>query len=308
MIVQGKIIPDFMIVGAAKSGSTAIYNYLKQSQNVFLPTIKEPHFFSLSHKKNIFGYDNLPERLKENSEYCYQFSRADKDQIIGEGSQSYLYCYEDTIAHIKQLYGNSYKKLKIIIILRNPIERAWSQYWHFKKNNNESLSFLQAIDSEVIKKRLTNNWNVFYDYIGFGMYLKQIKVYKENFNNVNIYLYDDFKSSNKEILKDISNFLDIPANFFDDSLKIHNISGKHKSNIYGFFWKLNLATSHFQSIKRIFPDSFRKNVSNALMNKALERQKMALKEREVLIEIYRGQIESLAEFLDNDKILQWLKN
>ncbi len=306
MIVENKKLPDFLIVGAAKSGSTAIYNYLKDSHDVYLPSIKEPHFFSLFEKNKIKGFDNLPERIKTIDNYYRLFVKAQSHQLIGEASQSYLYNHKATIKAIKKTYGSEYSKVKIIIILRNPIERAWSQYWHFRKNNNESLDFSQAIKSETIKVRLDDNWNIFYDYVGFGMYIDQIKAFKSNFMNVKIYLYDDFKASNYDVLNNISEFLNISSKFYNNSNKIQNISGKRKSNIYGFLWRLNLLTSQFQTIKGLFPKSFRQKARNALMNKSLERQHITTENFDVLKDIYQDEIIELSKFLNNKEILKWL--
>jgi len=142
---KGNRLPDFFIVGAARSGTTALYSLLKKNPRVFMPQEKEPMFFICW---------NQPEFLKligENKgakasftinkleDYKKTFEKARENQVIGEGSTWYLYAHETVILNIKKLYGKKSDLIKIIILLRDPAQRAWSHYLKKIRETNFSL-------------------------------------------------------------------------------------------------------------------------------------------------------------------------
>lgn len=299
-------VPDFLIVGAAKSGTTSIYYYLSENPNVFFPKVKEPHFFSFYNNPPSYNSpEKLPTTIASLEKYQSLFKNSE-DKIIGEASQSYLYCYEDVIKNIKEIYGPAYKKIKILIVLRNPVDRAWSQYWHFRKNFNEPLSFEETISDEVLLQRKKDNWNVFYDYLGFGNYTKQVKAYQDTFNEVMVLPYDDLKNTPEIFMKKVTDFLDIIA-LGEISKKKFNISGAPKKNFYGFLWKVNSKNKLLKPLKIMLPYRFRKKLSNAVLEKSLERQVMPDEVRNKLSKIYEKEIESLYKLLDNETVLNWNK-
>ncbi len=307
---KGELVqmPDFIIVGAAKSGTTSLYEYLKSNKQIFFPNIKESHFFSFfNNNPNFISPENLPTVVSSIKKYSGLFDKAKKEQLLGDASQSYLYKHDTVINSIQEIYGEKARSIKIIIILRNPIERAWSQYWHFKKNFNEPLDFLAAANKDTINKRLQNNWNIFYDYIGFGMYSNQIKSFEANFDNVKVILYDDLKKSSEGVLNIICDFLGISfLNNFPEKRNF-NPSGKPKMNLYGFLWKVNVSKKQIRPLKMILPSGLRKSLKNKLMEKALEKKFMDDNEENYLHSIYKEEIKLLFEHTKREEIKKWLK-
>ena len=117
-------LPDCLIVGAAKSGTTALYKFLEEYDEVFCPNLKEPWFFS--HMNESFKYvhpitkEDLSRQLVTNiNEYCSLFNEAKDNQLILEASTSYLYTSDKVISNMKEIYGDKSKDVKIIAILRN---------------------------------------------------------------------------------------------------------------------------------------------------------------------------------------------
>ena len=296
-----------MIVGAAKSGTTSLYEYLKWNEQTFLPNVKEPHFFSFfNNKPNFISPESLPTVVSSINKYSKLFDKAKKNQLLGDASQSYLYKHNTVINAVKEIYGEKSRSIKIIIILRNPIERAWSQYWHFKKNFNEPLDFLEAINQDTIDKRLKENWNIFYDYLGFGMYTDQIKSFESNFDNVKIILFDDLKMSSENVLAQVCEFLELNLIHSVNKKKNFNPSGKPKNNLYGLLWKINVSKNIFTPFKAVLPMGLRKKIKNLLMEKALEKKFMSEKEREYLNSIYRDEIKHLYKHINREEIKQWV--
>ncbi|MFW6230136.1 MAG: sulfotransferase domain-containing protein, partial [Halanaerobium sp.] len=126
-------LPDFLIVGAAKSGTTSLYHYLKAHPSIYMPDIKEPCFFSSysvpyeTFKKNIYPA-NEKNRVRELDRYKKIFATSEQYKSCGEASTHYLFQFEVSINNIKKIYNEQYKQLKIIIILRNPIKAAYSNF------------------------------------------------------------------------------------------------------------------------------------------------------------------------------------
>src|ERR1700753_3266246 len=136
------ILPNFLIVGAAKSGTTSLFHYLKQHPDIFLPEFKEPHFFVSALVKNkVYSW------IEEKQEYENLFAGASAYHKRGEASVTYLYYYKIAIPNILSLLGRS---TKIIVILRNPVERALSAYNYTYKNNpsENNPSFEKALEFE----------------------------------------------------------------------------------------------------------------------------------------------------------------
>ncbi len=300
-------LPDFLLVGAAKSGTTSLYNYLNKNEKIFLSKEKEPHFFSFYNTPpNFNSPETLPTTITDIHTYTNLFKSAKQNQILGEASQSYLFLYKKVISNIKKIYGDKHKEIKIIIILRNPIERAWSQYWHFKKNFNEDLDFQTAISPTTLRQREKDNWNIFYNYIDFGFYTHQIKAYLESFNNVKIFLYEDLKNNPNELMKELSHFLKIDYNFIETNRK-YNPSGEPKNNLYGKMWKLNAGSNHLKKLKKIIPLKLRKTISNHILENALTKKEMDSQTKNQLTKLYHDEINQLYHLLKRNEIKQWLK-
>lgn len=216
-------LPDFLIVGAARSGTSSLFYYLRQHPNIFMPSLKEPQFFSFM-DYTLYSPKNVPQIMAVTNltEYGNLFDDAKQGQVVGEASTSYLYIHEKTIKNIKDVYGPKYKNLKIIIILRNPTERTWSHYVRNVMDNRQDL-LEKGIKSEVIEKELFGH-----DYIiEFGMYYEQVKSYIEEFPNVKIWLLEDLSKRTKTVIEETFLFLGVDESFKPDIVRM-NVSGKVK--------------------------------------------------------------------------------
>lgn len=208
-------LPDFLIVGAARSGTTSLYHYLKQHPQIFMSENKEPRFFAYENNPEFF-YPETP--VKTFDEYTRLFEPAGKDQAAGESSVAYLYFYKKTIRNIKR-HVPAWQNLKIIIMLRDPTERAFS---HF------ALGRLLGVESEELTDLgfMRSEGKEFY--IKVGMYYEKVKAYMENFDYVEVYLYDDLKADALRVVKDIFLFIGVDYSFQPDVSTRHNPTKKPK--------------------------------------------------------------------------------
>ncbi|WP_341223577.1 sulfotransferase [Loktanella salsilacus] len=164
--------PDFFIVGAAKAGTTAVWHWLRQHENVFLPDVKEPGYFAfnnVSARPEKGPYDPAyVARITTDSKSYSSLYRAAGSRLKGDASPFYL-------SHPPAAYAIARVRpdARIIVILRNPVERAFSQYLHHVRDGLEpSRSFEAALDAEP--HRLANRWSAAYGYVANGHYPVQI--------------------------------------------------------------------------------------------------------------------------------------
>jgi len=197
------IIPNFMIIGFPKAGTTSLHEYLSQHPKIFGSWIKETHFFSYGYEKGINFY--------------YKFFNSNKrnDSIYFESSPEYIF-YPDAIKRIKKINPN----MKLIICLRNPIDLLFSSYNQMKNLGLETDTFENVLlkedyKLELHKKRLENNIYTLYKrpiylpYLYIAEYVIYIKKLLEIFELKNLFFVDsrDLKSNTQKIVNEIFEFL-----------------------------------------------------------------------------------------------------
>jgi hypothetical protein len=267
--------------------------------------VKEPKFFSyISGHRNFNGPgDSEGERdtIKTFEEYKRLFLNSDGSKILGECSVDNLYYYESVIPKIIEYLGED---VKIFIILRNPIDRAYSSYIYHLRDARENLAFEDALNDE--EKRIKDNWEFMWHYKLVGLYFNQVNAYLENFKNTKIFLYEDLKENSENLIKVFYKFLDIDSEFVPDDLNIkYNKSGipKYRS-LYNFLNKPNFFKLF---LKNFFPKNFRIKLKNKFINKLLINPNPINKAtKRFLIDFYKEDILKLQNLIDRD-LSNWLK-
>lgn len=298
-------LPNFLIVGAAKAGTTSLYYYLKEHPEIFLPERKELRFFSdMPGNFKGPGDENVNRTIiKSIKEYKKFYENVRNEKAIGDISPEYLYYFNKSIKNIKNILGDP----KIIIILRNPIDRAFSHYLYFVRDGREIFSFEEALKSEEMRKKLNWEWSWFYKDVGF--YYKQVKAYMENFSNIKVYLYDDLKKDTLGLVQDIYRFLEVDDFFVPKSVTTKfNVSGIPKNKIFhSFLTKPNILKGAIKPfIKVLISKDTRRKLQNWLLQKNLEKPQMKPETREYLKKIYRKDILRLQDLIKRD-LSHWLR-
>jgi hypothetical protein len=211
-------LPDFLIVGANKGGTTSLYHYLKQHPRIYMPMAKEPNFF-------LFG-DSPPEKINRRFAVFWQwknyldlFKDAADGQVIGEASTPYLTHYEKVIPAIKKFVPH-WRDVKIIMVLRNPAERAYSNYLMFRNWGLEKRTAGEALDPDRARNE---------GYLKAGFYYPQVKAYIDNFRHVRVYLLEDLRKDPQGAVKDLFRFLGVDPTFTPDTSTKYNPSGEPRS-------------------------------------------------------------------------------
>lgn len=230
--LKNKCRPNFLVVGAPKAGTSSLYYYLKEHPEVYLPKQKELHFFTYNQlKENTKGPGDklaLSSVIKLKDDYESLYKNSKNETSLGDISPSYLYFSETAIPKIKAYLGDD---VKIMIILRDPIGRAFSNYLHQKRLLHEELTFDQAILNE--EKRKKDGFGDFWRYKEHSLYYKNCKNYIDAFgkDNVKIILFEDLKDNTEQEIKSVCEFLDVDARFTPQNLsKVFNKGGVYKQN------------------------------------------------------------------------------
>lgn len=249
-------LPNFIIIGAAKSGTSALYYYINQHPQVFMPEQKELRYFSsIDHPENegpnVYKYPSI----KTLEEYTQRFLPQNNELAIGEASPQYLYYPQSA----NRIY-TALPDVKLIAILRNPVERAYSSYLHAVRDWHETADdFWHAIQME--NERIRAGWPMLFHYVNAGFYHQQLIRYFETFDReqMKVIIYDDFIEKPRQVIHDLFQFLDIDQSFTPDMTTKPNVSGYPKNKFID------------QIYKKIFRDSKR---TQSLMNKLLPKKKV----------------------------------
>lgn len=288
--------PNFFIVGAARSGTTSLWMFLKQHPDIFMPQLnKEPSYFC-----DTYGYKNVNEYLK-------LFADSKNEKAIGEASTPYLTSPESP-TRIKEIYPSA----KIIIILRNPVDRAYSLYnWMIREGYEWKTSFERALVAEEYrfydKNFKYNNPQYYYNYLYFhsGKYAAQIERYIENFpkNNILFLLFDDFVRDPISTTQKVYSFLGVDSKFVPE-IKIFNCSQYIFSVSLQYFTRQklplylkNISPSTVEKMQRILFDI------NMFLGR---RKKMNHNTRQELVQRYHSDVKKTSMLIGYD-LDNWLR-
>ena len=205
--------PDFLIIGAAKAGTTAIWHWLNSHPDVFLPSVKEPSFFSFE------GRDVIPKKGPFDPSYSRLITTTHSDyralfkpkrgQICGEASPIYL----QTKGAAQRIYQYN-PNIKLVAVLRDPAKRAFSQFSHNLREGYETThSFNKALGLE--KKRRHEGWLKFFDYLEGGRYGEQLNSFYQCFDRKQILVleYEALRDNPLAAYKKICQFLEVSCAF-----------------------------------------------------------------------------------------------
>ena len=221
--------PNLFIVGAPKAGTTSLYKYIKRHPDIFMSTVKETNHFTSNEINDQRLYYNDTKIIKV-EDYYSLFSESRGEKYIGEASVSYLF-YND----ISRKIYNFNPKAKIIILLRNPVERSYSHFLMDKRLGYVDVAF-EKIVYKTSKHELLSLY--YQQFVELGYYFQQVKRYLDVFGkeNVGVYLFDDLALDSQYVLNKVYDFLEIDRVASSGVIKKHNVNMNPKnilvSNLY----------------------------------------------------------------------------
>lgn len=296
-----KLKVNFVMVGAPKCGTTSIAKYLDQHPDICFAREKEPFYFIPDAVSKINAKDPMYEVISKKAHlsvesYRSLFERGDKQKakLFGDGTVHYFYHYEEATKNIKSQVGD----VPIIVILRNPVDRAYSNYLYQKRLQLDS--FEKALGKE--DSRRSAGYNSFWFYKEVGLYYNPVRHYKANFSKVFVGFYDDFCKAPEVFLSEVTGFLGADASYRYDISARYNETAVPKSI---FFHYVVYAKKKLFGNRRMFPELIMSLL--ARFSRGKQRHGMAPTTALDLLEFYKSDIEKLESLLNED-LSRWKKN
>jgi len=291
-------LPNFLIAGAAKSGTTSLYYYLMDHPEIYFSKIKEPEYLTSEVVTDQY-LTRLSRRpyIKTLEEYKILFSDVKNEKAIGEGSTDTIYYYHTTIPRIMNLLGDP----KIIIMMRNPPYAAFSMYSHMIRDNQEDLSFEDALAME--DERIRNHQPCAYHYKARALYAHQVKAFLEAFSQVKVLIYEEFIRDIPGTIKEVCSFLEIDPNYQPTNTSIrYNASGVPRLKWFNnIFTMKNPIQRHIRKIgMSLLSGPVYAGLRDSIRQKNIIKLKMKPETLAYLKEYYHEDILTLQKILDRD--------
>jgi hypothetical protein len=230
VVADTRRLPNFVIAGAAKAGTSFAASRLSRHPDIFLPTHKECSYFAFADDPPRFRGpgDELLNRMviSDLDRYRDLFRDVGPRRAVGEASVVYL-SRPESFARMRATLGEG---VKAIVLLRNPADRAFSAWSHLVRDAREKLSFAQALVAEP--ERMAAGWEPLWAYRGSGYYTEGLRTAFAELgrDNVGVWLYDDVAARPLDMLYEMCEFLDVPtAGFRPDTEERVNASGVPRS-------------------------------------------------------------------------------
>lgn len=294
-------MPNFFIVGPPKCATTSLYHYLKQHPEIFLSPTKETRFFDLFYEKGIDYYEST------------YFNGVTKEKIIGEATATYGF-----LPFVAERLYADYPNAKLLFCLREPVERAYSEWLMRKASRTENLRFRDAIAANAHQKNITldgvngaKNWSnrfallkktrrqSFRVYLESSLYGQQLHTYYRIFpkDQVLVVFFDDLKKNPNRVLRTIYNFLGVDEAFELESLTIKNPHTKAK-NYISYLSKI-VGFENTRKVWKLMPNSVRKAIWSRLNKRAVP-PPLSKEDRQYTNQFFHNDINLLKDLLGQD--------
>ncbi len=301
------VLPNFFVVGAAGSGTTSLYHYLDQHPDVYMSPIKGPSYFAPDARPDRFlpGFRKIWDRQQEGldayldgdmrekrsgltlewEQYLKLFKRVDGEQAIGEASVSYLWS-EGAAENIRRAVPEA----KIVMVLRNPVDRAFTSYATALAEGWLRGGFREVIETD--RKRESHGFGRSLMFLEGGLYYEQVKRFLDRFpaDRVKIYLYDQYAADPLALLRDLFGFLGVDPAFTPD------VSVRYHRSEVPRFPALHGALVRGRKLSRLVPGPLRA-VLRSLVFRTGRRPTLGPGDRRFLEDYYRENVKHLGTLL-----------
>lgn len=291
------ILPNFLIVGVQKAGTTSIYNYLQEHPQIFMSKVKETNFLEKD-------WENLPpEKRNKNGivtveKYAELFRDVKDEKAIGEASPNYLFHYESSAARIKKYVPEA----KLIVVLRNPVERAYSDHLMHLRDAIGYRSLSEQIKHSAHKSFILRK----------GFYYLPLKHYFEQFGReqIQVFFYEDLCKNPQDFMQEMYKFLGVDDEFTPNTTKKAQVAKVPKNQtINNLLQRKNMLRNTVAKImKTVVPLKTRQKLRDRLIelnSHAKQEVPLSQEERQELIELYREDILKLQDLVERD-LSSWL--
>ena len=286
-------LPNFIMIGVAKAGTTSFFHYLDQHPQIYMCPIKATNFFGYEDARNWKWMEegdppllrNFPVRTVE--EYEASFAGASTEIAIGEVSPQYFRC--PTAA---QRIHESIPNVKLIVSLRNPADRAFSGFLMRTRRGDAVKGFYEELSPQS-------------SHVKEGFYYRRLKRYLDIFSKdqIKIYLFEEFRKEPARIVANLYEFLGVATNFVPDTSTRHNPAGIPKIRLLN---QLFFHPTLINIAKSVIPENIQGMAKRVQQQNLKAAPKLPAELRAELLNHYREDILKLQELVDHD-LSVWLK-
>ncbi|MCC6838737.1 MAG: sulfotransferase [Flavobacteriales bacterium] len=297
-------LPRCLFVGTAKAGTTTIEHALKAHPQVAIPC-KETFFFDHEH----MGQGRLAYPMQRDPGTIVSSEAAYRGLYTGfEGKTTveigtgYLYHHATAIPRIKAVLG---AETRIGIVLRDPVERAWSSYMHFVKDTHEPLGFRESIAQEP--ERAAQGWDFMWHHIAMGRYAGQVKAYKEAFPHTQVFFFEDLRKDPEGFMQGVFDLAGV------EQVALPPVQAKNRSGQPRFRALQRLITTENPVkglvrplLRALVPEEKRRMARKYMKEKNMQDGGgLRPEDRAWLRDMYRADVEQLSTILSKDLFTLW---
>lgn len=293
-----RLAPDFFVIGAYRSGTTSLYRYLRQHPQIFLPLEKEPNFYAVDGNPDAspvlqsraittrVGYDKL-------------YRAAEPGQSRGDISPEYLR-NPAAAARIHRDHPDT----KLVAILRNPVERAWSDFLLHRRDGNEPYDTLGDALAEQVERQAGDDHRAGH-YVDSGMYHEQLQRYLELFDakQLLVVLYDDLVADRHAMLVRVFGHIGVDAAFRTIDEAAINASGVPKNKLVALALRSRAKLRPY--VSRAVLEKARP-LWDKVLSRNLTKPTLSATDRRLLVDLYRDDVAALGTLLNRD-LSHWLE-
>lgn len=224
--------PSLLVIGATKAGTTALDEYLRQHPGLFFSPVREPNYFAFPNQPVPYrGHDGRRAPMARTSvtdtdDYLDLFRDAPRGALLAETSPAYLYVH-GTAGRI----ADRVERPRVVAILRDPADRAFSAYQHLLREGREPLSFEDGLDAE--EERRAAGWGILWRYVDAGRYASQLERYLAVFarDRLLVLWHDDFAQDPVATCQRVFAFAGVDPTFVPDTSIRFNVSGAPRNRL-----------------------------------------------------------------------------
>jgi hypothetical protein len=307
-------VPDFFIIGQAKSGTTALYEMLRRHPQIHMPEAKEPWFFATDMRPR-FQHPMAGAAPESLQEYLELFAEAGPEQIIGEASTSYLWS-RTAAAGIAQAAPHA----RCIAILREPASFLRSLHLQLVQTHVESEKDLRTAFSLQEQRRRgkrvprRSHRPQLLQYSDHVRYVEQLRRYEALFapEQMMVLIYDDFRSENEETVRSVLRFLDVDAGYVIDVLQANPTIGLRSQGLDDIVHAVSTGRGPVSraakgAVKALTPHDARRRLLRATQRRVVHASAPPADE-EFMLELrrlFRGEVAALSEHMGRDLVKLW---
>lgn len=291
-------LPNFFLVGAPRCGTTTLNEVLDAHPEIFMSANKEPWFYAVSERSEPFTGPGDGQGIRSRSDYEALFATAESAVAVGEAST--LYLSSDRAA---ERIASDVPDARIVVTLRDPVQRAFSNFSQHTWQARETLGFEEALAAGP--GRVASGWAPFWDYEALSRYGDQLENWFRVFDReqIHVILFDDLITRRADVLSDLYRHIGVDPSFRPPDAGAVNASGQPKSERLHAF--LRGSSGAKRVLKALVPSKARAAMREGVDRRNVSKAELPADQRPELEARLRADLEKASDLLGTDLVERW---